>query len=439
MKLLITPTDAQLRAQLQRPQSEKGNINEIVNSICQRVKEQGDSALYSLTRALDKADLKTLTVSKKELREAKIPLDLSNAIKTAKNNIERFHQFQKRNEIKLETSRGIICWKKTTAIENVGLYIPGGSAPLFSTLLMLAIPAKIAGCKNIQICTPPNKEGEIAPEILYTAQLLGIDKIFKVGGAQAIAAMTYGTESISKVEKIFGPGNQYVNIAKQQMQQEGIVIDMPAGPSELLIIADENANPQIIAADLLSQAEHGPDSQVVLLTNSLDLALAVENCVKNQLHELPRKEIATASLKYGVIAVLANIKDCLEWSNYYAPEHLSLNMEQAELALDKINNAGSVFLGQWAAEALGDYASGTNHTLPTSGTAKAWSGLGLESFQKSISVQKVEEQGLLNIADTVITMAQAEQLQAHANATAIRRKIINREKENNCENYKQLS
>ncbi|HEX7845219.1 MAG TPA: histidinol dehydrogenase, partial [Chitinophagaceae bacterium] len=343
-------------------------------------------------------------------------------IQQAKKNIETFHLSQKEESRKIETMPGVTCWRKPVAIEKVGLYIPGGSAPLFSTVLMLAVPASMAGCKEIILCTPPSKDGSVHPAILYSAQLCGVTKIFKTGGAQAIAAMAYGTETIPKLFKIFGPGNQYVTAAKQIVQQEGVSIDMPAGPSEVLVIADETAIPEFVAADLLSQAEHGPDSQVILLATKESIADAVKEAIKNQKEELTRKDITEKALQNSKTIVFENINEAIEFSNLYAPEHLIIACRNAETIAEKISAAGSVFLGNYSPESAGDYASGTNHTLPTNGYAAMYSGVSLDSFVKKITYQQLTKEGLKNISNTVMEMAAAEGLDAHKNAVAIRLK-----------------
>ena len=347
---------------------------------------------------------------------------MKQAIQEAKLNIETFHASQKEAIKKIETMPGVICWRQAVGIEKVGLYIPGGSAPLFSTVLMLAVPAQIAGCKEIVLCTPPSKDGSINPAILYTAALCGIKNIFKAGGVQAIAAMAYGTESISRVFKLFGPGNQYVTLAKQIIQQQGVAIDMPAGPSELLVIADETAIPEYVAADLLSQAEHGPDSQVVLLTTNEAVAEKIIHAINNQLKELPRKEITELALQNSKAIIVKDMEEAITLSNLYAPEHLILAGSNAEDITDKIISAGSVFIGNYSPESAGDYASGTNHTLPTNGYAAMYSGVSIDSFVKKITYQQLTKEGLENISNTVMAMAAAEGLAAHKNAVAIRLK-----------------
>ena len=368
--------------------------------------------------------LHSLKVTTSEIREAseQIPDNLKSAINTAKTNIEKFHSAQLFTEDATETTKGVKCWRKSVAIEKAGLYIPGGSAPLFSTVLMLGIPAKLAGCKEIIICTPPGKDGKINPLILYTADLIGISDIFKTGGAQAIAAMAYGTETIPKVYKIFGPGNQYVTKAKELVQQDGTAIDMPAGPSEVLVIADQYADPEFIASDLISQAEHGPDSQVIMLTDNQDIIKNVRLRIDEQLQLLPRKATALKSLENSRLILLESLDECIDFSNHYAPEHLIINTLEANTLADKVINAGSVFIGSYSCESAGDYATGTNHTLPTNGFAKNYSGVSTESFLKKISFQQVSPEGLRNLGPAIELMAEAELLYGHKNAVSIRLK-----------------
>jgi len=405
-----------------RPTKEAKDLQKIVLEVFDKIKTEGDKALVDFTAQFDKVQLTNLFVTSQEIDEANqlISNDLKQAIQLAASNIEKFHsaQFEKSNVI--ETTQGVQCWRESRAIENVGIYIPGGTAPLFSTTLMLGIPAKLAGCKNIILCTPPNKEGKIHPAILYTANLIGIEKIVKVGGIQAVGALTFGTETINKVDKIFGPGNQYVTAAKQVAQNFGVAIDMPAGPSEVLVIADETSVPKYIAADLLSQAEHGTDSQVILLTNNENTLNETLNELENQLAVLPRKEFAQQALNNSRGIVLKTIDDCVTFSNIYAPEHLIFACESAESYISKIVNAGSVFLGNYSCESAGDYASGTNHTLPTNGYAKNYSGVSLDSFIKKITFQKLSQQGIKNIGPAIELMAEAEELFAHKNAVTLR-------------------
>jgi histidinol dehydrogenase len=427
MKTYINPNVKEWTELVTRPEIKKETLNQQVEEILKEVKSKGDKALFSLSEKFDGVNLTSLEVSKQEFVESlnNVPLELQHAIQLAYSNINRFHEAQLETEKIIETKPGVKCWRKSVAIEKIGLYIPGGSAPLFSTILMLGIPSKIAGCKEVILCTPPGKDGKINPAILFTAQLVGISKVYKIGGAQAIAAMAYGTESISNVYKIFGPGNQYVTRAKTLIQQDGIAIDMPAGPSEVLIIADENANPSFVAADLLSQAEHGADSQVILLSNNEKM---IDECIKEievQKETLSRKESIIGALKNSKAIVLKNIPDCFEFSNLYAPEHLIIACKDAIKLKDKVINAGSVFLGNYSCESAGDYASGTNHTLPTNGFARNYSGVSVDSFVKKITFQELTKEGVLNIGKEIEIMAEAEQLMAHKNAVTIRLREIN--------------
>lgn len=392
------------------------------------VKEQGDAALLQLAEKYDGVKLESLLVTAQEIAEAEsqVPQELKEAILQAYSNIQLFHTQQAEPVKQVETMFGVTCWRKSVPIDRVGLYIPGGTAPLFSTLLMLGVPARIAGCKELVLCTPPSRDGNIHPAILYTASLLGVTRIVKSGGAQAVAAMAFGTESVPAVYKIFGPGNQYVTVAKQLVSKAGVAIDLPAGPSEVLVMADESATPAFVAADLLSQAEHGADSQVVLLTTSEEVLQEVEQELQAQLEVLPRKEFAAKALDKSVGIVLASADEMLAFSNLYAPEHLILSVADFEELLDGITNAGSVFLGHFSPESAGDYASGTNHTLPTNGYARAYSGVSLDSFVKKITFQYITREGLQNIGKTIETMAEAEGLEAHKNAVSIRLKELNR-------------
>lgn len=421
MKIVDNPSPEKWAALCERPQLQADFLESSVQNILSRVKTSGDEALRSLTAQFDKVQLTELQVSISEIDEAikLVPEDLKRAIKVAFDNIQKFHAAQKREPQQIETTPGVVCWRKATAIEKIGIYIPGGTAPLFSTVLMLGVPAKLAGCKEVVLCTPPEKNGKVNSVILFAAQLVGIKKIFKVGGAQAIAALAYGTESIPKVYKLFGPGNQYVTKAKQLVAMEGIAIDMPAGPSEVLVLADENANPAFVAADLLSQAEHGEDSQVVLVTPDRSLVEKALREIENQLRNLPRKEIARKALLNSQ-AIVLNKEQSITFINQYAPEHLILNTTDCESIAEKINNAGSIFLGAYTPESAGDYASGTNHTLPTNGFAKSFGGVSLESFLKYITVQKISKEGIKNLGPTIETMAEAEQLKGHAEAVRIR-------------------
>lgn len=424
IKVIKYPTKEDWREIVKRPVFENVSLEKTVKKILDKVKEKGDKAVRKYAKEFDGVKLKKLAVVEKEIKAAENLLsgELKEAIKQARSNIEKFHRSQLEDVRVIETMPGINCWRRSVGIERVGIYIPGGTAPLFSTVLMLAIPAGIAGCKEIILCTPPSKDGSVDAAILYTANLCGVTKIFKVGGVQAIAAMAYGTESIPKVFKIFGPGNQYVTTAKQLIQKDGIAIDMPAGPSEVLVIADETADPEFVAADLLSQAEHGADSQVILLTTSIQVVEKVQQCINEQLKELPRKEIAEKALANSKIVLLNLIEDAVDLSNLYAPEHLILACQQAEELTGKLISAGSVFIGNYSPESVGDYASGTNHTLPTNGYAAMYSGVSIDSFIKKITFQKLTKEGLENIGTTVMQMAAGEGLDAHKNAVAIRLK-----------------
>lgn len=424
MKIYKYPDKKDWPGIIQRPITDYSVQEKSVKKILQKVKEKGDKAVRKFSKEFDGVNLKNLQATEKEIHKASIlvPDDLKQAIQQARDNIQRFHLAQKEEIKKIETMPGVICWRQSKGIERVGLYIPGGSASLFSTVLMLTVPAQIAGCKEIVLCTPPSKDGTINPAILYAAQLCGVTKIFKVGGVQAIGAMAYGTESIPKVFKLFGPGNQYVTLAKQIIQQQGVAIDMPAGPSEVLIIADETAIPEFVAADLLSQAEHGEDSQVILLTVSETFAEKVNNVISEQIRNLPRKHIAEKALQNSKTVICKTIDEAIELSDLYAPEHLILACNNAEEAANQINTAGSVFIGNYSPESAGDYASGTNHTLPTNGYAAMYSGVSIDSFVKKITYQQLTKEGLQSISITVMTMAAAEGLDAHKNAVAIRLK-----------------
>jgi len=407
---------------LLRPALNNLSLEASVSNTLKEVKLNGDDAVRRFSTMFDKVSINNCKVSAEEINEAENIVDpaLKAAINQAKENIEKFHKTQLMEENRVETMPGISCWRKSVPIEKVGLYIPGGSAPLFSTILMLGIPATIAGCKDIVLCSPPNKEGKLHPAILYTAKLVGITQIFKTGGAQAIAAMAYGTETIPKVYKIFGPGNQYVTCAKQLVQKDGIAIDMPAGPSEVAVMADETANAVFVAADLLSQAEHGNDSQSILVTTSAALANEVKVEIERQLEDLPRKEIAIIAIQNSKIFLVKTIKEAIELINEYAPEHLIISCANDEQIAEQIVNAGSIFLGNYSPESVGDYASGTNHTLPTNGYAKAYSGVSTDSFVKKITFQKLTKEGLQAISKTVEIMAEAEGLEAHRNAVKVR-------------------
>lgn len=418
MQVIKQPKKTEWSKLLKRPALDSSSLEASVSNILQQVKENGDEALKRFSTIYDKVTVNDLLVSEAEISEAekKISDELKEAINIARQNIEVFHKKQISAVEKVETMPGVVCWRKSVAIEKVGLYIPGGTAPLFSTILMLAIPAKIAGCKEIILCTPPGKTGEVNAAILYTAKLAGITKIFKTGGAQAIAAMAYGTATIPQVYKIFGPGNQYVTCAKQLVQKDGVAIDMPAGPSEVCVMADETANASFVAADLLSQAEHGVDSQVLLVSTSEQLINDVLIETQNQLDVLPRKEFAAKSLENSKAILLNSEKEMIELANQYAAEHLIISCKNEETIAEQIFNAGSVFLGNYSPESVGDYASGTNHTLPTNGYAKAYSGVSVDSFVKKITYQKLSKEGLQQIGKAVETMAEAEGLKAHAEA-----------------------
>jgi histidinol dehydrogenase len=416
------PNKSEWEKLLKRPSLDNSSLEASVSNILREVKLNGDEALRKFASMFDKVTLADLLVTEEEISKAENLLhdDLKEAIKQASKNIERFHAAQLHDEDVIETMPGVKCWRKAVAIEKVGLYIPGGTAPLFSTILMLGIPAKIAGCKEVILCTPSDKQGNVNPSILFAAKLVGVTKIFKVGGAQAIAAMAYGTATIPKVYKIFGPGNQYVMAAKMLVQRDGLAIDMPAGPSEVAVLADETADASFVAADLLSQAEHGPDSQVVLVTTSEELAKQTDDEVAKQLSELPRKDFASKSLKSSKIILVKTLQEGIEIINEYAPEHLILSCKDDEQIASQIINAGSVFLGNYSPESVGDYASGTNHTLPTNGYARAYSGVSVDSFVKKITYQKLSKEGLQAIGKTVELMAEAEGLHAHRNAVTVR-------------------
>jgi len=422
LKLIKYPKRSEWNDLLKRPVIETASLEASVSAVLKEVKENGDEAVRRFTTIFDKVVIENLEVKENEIEKAilETTAELKQAIKTAAKNIQTFHEAQLKDEPVMETMPGIQCYRKKIGIEKVGLYIPGGTAPLFSTILMLGIPAKLAGCKEIILCTPPDKNGNIHPAILYAAHITRTTRIFKVGGAQAIAAMAYGTNIIPKVYKIFGPGNQYVTAAKQLVQKEGVAIDMPAGPSEVCIWADATAKPSFVAADLLSQAEHGADSQVLLVTNNETIAKAVESELIKQLDQLPRKEMAAKAIANSKTILVNDDEEGMELINLYAAEHLILASDNAELLAQKVVNAGSVFIGHYAPESAGDYASGTNHTLPTNGYATAYSGVSIDSFVKKITFQQLTHEGLKNISTTVTTMAMAEGLQAHAEAVNVR-------------------
>lgn len=424
MKVIKYPQRSEWSKILARPAFDTSSLNATVSSILAEIKSGGDKAVIGYEEKFDKVQLTSLSVSEKEIEDSEklLPENLKSAIRTAKDNIEKFHTAQKFEPKKIETTAGVVCWQKAVGIEKVGLYIPGGTAPLFSTVLMLAVPAKIAGCREIVLCTPPDKEGNVNPAILYAAKVAGVNKIFKIGGVQAIGAMAYGTESVPKVYKIFGPGNQYVVAAKQLVSLKDVAIDMPAGPSEVQVIADETANPAFIASDLLSQAEHGVDSQVILTTTNEAIIQSVITEIGKQLAELPRKEIAEKALQHSIAILLNNEEELIELTNEYAPEHLIIETKNYIDFVDKIINAGSVFLGHYTPESAGDYASGTNHTLPTNGHAKAYSGVNLDSFVKKITFQEISKEGIKNLGSTIEIMAENELLFAHKNAVTLRLK-----------------
>jgi len=422
MKIINYPSESEWPAILARPVYDTTELNGIVSGVLQSIQNRGDEAVREYELKFDQVVLKDLQVSESEFTDAEsiVTKELKQAIKLAKQNISAFHAAQDVPLPKIETVPGVICWQKAVAIEKVGLYIPGGTAPLFSTVLMLALPAQIAGCKEIVLCSPPDKEGKINPAILYAAKIAGVSKVFKIGGIQAIGAMAYGTESVPKVYKIFGPGNQYVTSAKQLVSLRDVAIDMPAGPSEVEVLADQTANPAFVASDLLSQAEHGVDSQVILITTSETLAKHVIDEVVFQTTQLPRKDIAEKALENSKIILVKDMEEAIRITNEYAPEHLIIStMEYREIA-EKIINAGSIFLGHLTPESAGDYASGTNHTLPTNGHAKAYSGVNLDSFRKKITFQEITPEGLQNIGPAVEIMAETESLFAHKNAMSLR-------------------
>ena len=426
MKKIIYPDKNEWTSLLKRPVMNMDTLRDTVNEVLCRIKEEGDKAVIEYEERFDKVQLDSLVVSEAEMKEAEVlvPIELKAAILLAQRNIHTFHAAQKFEGKKIETISGVTCWQKSVAIEKVGLYIPGGTAPLFSTVLMLATPAKIAGCKEIVLCTPPDKQGKVNPAILYAAKVAGVSKIFKAGGVQAIGAMAYGTESVPKVYKIFGPGNQYVMAAKQQVSLHDVAIDMPAGPSEVEVLADETAHPAFVAADLLSQAEHGVDSQVILITTSEKLIQEVEYEVQQQLSRLPRWEMADKSLANSKLILVKDMEEALAMTNEYAPEHLIIETKNYMELAEKVTNAGSVFLGSYTPESAGDYASGTNHTLPTNGYAKAYSGVSLDSFIRKITFQEISKEGIQNIGPAIEVMAANEQLDAHKNAVTVRLKAI---------------
>lgn len=425
MEVIKYPLRETWKALTKRPTLDVTALFDTVQTVLDAVRQEGDAALFRLEEKFDKVDLNTfkqLQVTDTEMREAETLLsdDLKQAIRRAKANIETFHASQRFVSHKVETAPGVVCWQKAVAIEKVGLYIPGGTAPLFSTVLMLAVPARIAGCREIVLCTPPNREGRVHPAILFAAQVAGVNRIFKIGGSQAIAAMAYGTESVPKVYKIFGPGNQYVTAAKQWVSLRDVAIDMPAGPSEVEVVADASANPTFIAADFLSQAEHGADSQAMLVTDSEAIVEPVLQAIREELERLPRKEITERALSHSRIVVLKDRQETIDFTNLYAPEHLIIQTTDYADWVDKVENAGSVFLGPYTPESAGDYASGTNHTLPTNGYAHAYSGVNLDSFIKKITFQELSADGIRGLGETIQVMAANEQLEAHKNAVTVR-------------------
>lgn len=424
IQVILHPGKEDYQALLSRPHKDAADLGATVASVLDDVRMEGDNAVLRYEAKFDKAELSSLAVTEEELQEAEalVSEELKHSINLAHANIHRFHEAQRMQPVCVETAPGVYCWQKSVAIEKVGLYIPGGTAPLFSTVLMLATPAKIAGCTDIVLCSPPSPQGKLHPAILYAAKVAGVNRIYKCGGVQAIGAMAYGTETVPKVSKIFGPGNQYVTCAKQQVSMTDVAIDMPAGPSEVAIVADKTCHPEYVAADMLSQAEHGMDSQSILFTDSEDVARAVLAEVEKQLEALPRKEMASSSLGHSRIVVLHDMEEAFEICNQYAPEHLILAMDTALDWADRVVNAGSVFLGHYSCESAGDYASGTNHTLPTSGYAKAYSGVNLDSFCRKITFQHLTREGIESIGRAVEVMAEVESLDAHRNAMTLRMK-----------------
>jgi histidinol dehydrogenase len=426
MKTIINPPKKDWKTILERPTKTVDDIEKTVNQIFDDVQKNGDKAVHKYTQLFDGVSLENKLVSSNEIQEAiaLISDDLKNAINLAKENITNFHSAQKTEKVSIETTKGVFCWQEKRPIQKVGLYIPGGTAPLFSTVLMLAIPAQIAGCKEIVLCSPPNKEGKIHPAILYAANLCGVTKIIKVGGIQAIAGFTFGTETIPQVYKIFGPGNQFVTVAKQLSTKHGVAIDMPAGPSELLVVADDSANASFVASDLLSQAEHGADSQVILVSTSKELIKEVSSEIEKQLLDLSRVDIATKAIDNSKSIFVESDEIALELINEYGPEHFIVCTNNNDFYIDHIENAGSVFIGNYTPESAGDYASGTNHTLPTNGFSKAYSGVNLDSFTKSITFQKITKEGIQTIGNAIELMAAAEGLDAHKNAVTLRLKDL---------------
>jgi len=429
MEEYIYPLKSEWDQLIERPTASYDDLEDLVSNVFEQIRTRGDDAIFEYTKEFDKVQIHKLQVGKKEILDGvnNVSKDLKNAIQKAKNNIEKFHKAQITKTVKVETQPGVSCWQKKKPIEKVGLYIPGGSAPLFSTILMLAIPAQIAGCNDIILCSPPDSQGKLPKELLYTAQLCGVTKIFRVGGIQAIAGMTFGTESIPNVYKIFGPGNQYVTVAKQMASRYKTAIDMPAGPSELLIVADETADPDFVASDLLSQAEHGSDSQVILVTTKKSILENIKEAINEQLQNLPRKNIAKKALVNSKMIVLENDEMAVAFINSYGPEHYIICVENEDYYVDNVRNAGSVFIGKYTPESAGDYASGTNHTLPTNGYSKQYSGVNLDSFTKAITFQKINKQGIQDLGESIELMAAAEGLVGHKNAISLRLKKINNE------------
>lgn len=424
MKVYRNPSEEELREIITRPTKDAADLTAIVSAVLNRIKVEGDDAVLDYERQFDKVELSGLAVTESEfaVAEATVSTELKAALQQAHDNIARFHEAQRYAGIDVETVPGVRCWQRSIPIEKVGLYVPGGTAPLFSTVLMLATPARIAGCREIVLCTPPQRDGSVHPAILVAARIAGVSQVFKAGGVQAIGAMAYGTESVPKVFKIFGPGNQYVQCAKQLVSLSDVAIDMPAGPSEVAVIADDSANPAFVAADLLSQAEHGSDSQVLLITTSEDMLMAVQSEVAAQLEVLPRKDIAAAALQNSRLVLVDTTEEALAISNRYAPEHLIIETHDAEALATRVVNAGSVFIGHLTPESAGDYASGTNHTLPTNGYATAYSGVNLDSFCRKVTYQQITPEGIRSIGRTVELMAEAELLDAHMNAMTLRLK-----------------
>lgn len=426
MNKILNPKKAEWPEILKRPTQTVADIEQTVNQIFEEIKVKGNVAVAKYTELFDGIKLNDLKVSQSEVQNAEkeISEELKAAIKLAKSNIEKFHSAQKTERVSVETTNGVSCWQEKKAIQKVGLYIPGGTAPLFSSILMLAIPANLAGCEEIILCTPPDKEGKVNPAILYAAELCGVAQIFKIGGIQAIGAMTFGTEDVPQVYKIFGPGNQFVTVAKQLATKYQVAIDMPAGPSELLVFADDSANAAYVASDLLSQAEHGKDSQVIMVSTSEDLINKVSDEIESQVKDLPRKEIADKAIENSRLILVNSNEEALEMINEYGPEHFIICSESEDYFVEGVRNAGSVFIGNYTPESAGDYASGTNHTLPTNGYAKQYSGVNLDSFMKTITFQKISEEGIKEIGPSIELMAEAEGLQAHKNAVSLRLKDL---------------